>query len=190
MLLVILFFIIGICTLKIKLFIYIDGHIHKYYAKLYLFSFLRIGKFDLSKFNNKYKYNWNKKLKGAIDFKLIKKQLKEVKRNRKIKLEKLSIKADICITDAVLTSYFAALISAFIPLIIRLFNFKINYKKFFYRINPIYDSKKVLNIKVQCIISANLVHIISTISKTMKEWRSEENGRKSSNRRAYGHCYE
>jgi hypothetical protein len=81
-------------------------------------------------------------------------------------------------------------VASFIPCIVRLIDAKSNCKNFVYKINPIYDDKIIFNIKVECIIRANLVHIISAIVKIIKEWRREENGRKSSNRRTYGHCYE
>ena len=49
-------------------------------------------------------------------------------------------------------------------------------------INPLYVNQKILNIKLDCIITTNLVHIISILYKNLKKWRCDVNGNETSNR--------
>ena len=104
----------------------------------------------------------------------------------KFDLEKFKLKIDISTSDAVLTSYMVAIVSSFIGILLKVTNMQINYKNFRYIIKPIYQNEKILNIRFACIISTNLVHIITIICKSLIEWRCEDNGRKSPNRKAYG----
>ena len=67
---------------------------------------------------------------------------------------------------------------------------KINLKNFKYMINPLYVNQKILNIKLDCIITTNLVHIISILYKNLKKWRCDVDGNETSNRWSYGNCDE
>lgn len=190
MLLVFILFIIilTIANIKIKIVIQIQNNKLDLIMKFYIFGKLLVGKINLYKSKNQNKKG--KKTRKKITKKELRKLVYIVIKNAKTNLEFLDLKIDICTTDVVLTSYSVAIISNAITFVLKKLKTKINYKKCSYKINPMYVDKKILNIELNGIISANLVHIISIIYRNMKEWRCEKNGRKTSNRRAYGNCYE
>ena len=96
--------------------------------------------------------------------------------------KKLDLKIDISTTDCILTSYTVFILSNIIAFFIKFTNVKINLKNFKYMINPLYVNQKILNIKLDCIITTNLVHIISILYKNLKKWRCDVNGNETSNR--------
>ena len=183
---IILFFIIAIITLKLKLFIQVKNSYKDIKLKFYIFNRIQIGKVDLNKTNR----NFGKKFNSSVQNKLKKIDIgglvSDSLKKSNIQLECIKLRADICTTDAVLTSYLVAVVSSAIALLIRLSKAKIDYKNFFYKINPVYTDKKILNIRLKCIISINFVHIIITIARRIKEWRRDKDGRKPPNRAAYG----
>ncbi len=115
--------------------------------------------------NNKVKKDNNEKRDYNAKRKNI---LVNIIKSKKCVLEELYLKTDICTTDAICTSYLVALLSSIIAVGIELSQLKINPKKFYFKINPIYTDKKVLNIKLKCIISTNLVHIILIFFRSKK----------------------
>ena len=183
---IILVFIIAIITLKLKLFISVKNSSKDIKLKFYVFNKVLIGRIDLNKTNR----NFGKKINSNIQKKLKKIDIgglvSDSLKKSNIQLECIKLKADICTTDAVLTSYLVAVVSSVIAILIRLSKAKIDYKNFYYKINPVYINKKILNIRLKCIISINFVHIITTIARSIKEWRRDKDGGKSPNRRAYG----
>ena len=190
MLLVFVFFIIIliISSIKIKVFIQVKDNKLNLIMKFYIFRKILVGKINLYKNKNKKKNN--KKVKRKITKKELRKLIYIVIKHAKTNLEHLNLKVDICTTDAILTSYSVAILSNIITFVLKRLKTKINYKNCIYKINPIYLDKKILNIELDCIISANLVHIISIIYRNIKEWRCDRHGRTTSNRRAYGNCNE
>ena len=104
--------------------------------------------------------------------------------------KKLDLKIDISTTDCILTSYTVFILSNIIAFFIKFTNVKINLKNFKYMINPLYVNQKILNIKLDCIITTNLVHIISILYKNLKKWRCDVDGNETSNRWSYGNCDE
>ena len=124
----------------------------------------------------------SKRIKGSINTnKLIAKVIKSGKLN----INEFNLKIDMCTADAVLTAYLVGIVSSIIGIIIKASDFRINNKKFFYEVQPIYTNQKVLNVGLKCIISKNLAHIMFIIYKSIKECkrgRNEgKNGGKSSN---------
>ena len=95
---------------------------------------------------------------------------------------KFYLKIDISTTDCILTSYTVFILSNIIAFFIKFTNVKINLKNFKYMINPLYVNQKILDIKLDCIITTNLVHIISILYKNLKKWRCDVNGNETSNR--------
>ena len=185
MLLVLILFVITltIVSMKIKIVIQIQNNKFNMIMKFYIFGKLLVGKINLYKNKKQNKKNKKKSTKKEL-IKLVYTIIKKAKTN----LEFLDLQIDICTTDVILTSYSVAIISNTITFLLK--KLKVNYKSCNYKINPIYSNKKILNIKLKSIISANLVHIITIIYRNIKEWRCENNGRKTSNRRAYGNCNE
>lgn len=141
----------------------------------------------------------NQNLKN-IDFKEISKKIPLNKENikiikdLKIKLENFNFSVKIGTEDAILTSYIVAIIASVIGIILPYLVDK-NYKKDCkYKINPIYNIN-ILNLHLNSIISAKIVHIICVICNLvkiskLKNKESEKNGRTTSNRRAYAYSHE
>ena len=139
----------------------------------------------------------NERIKNNLKiFKSIQKKFKNLSKNKtklikeiylilkdiKLNLKKLDLKIDISTTDCILTSYTVFILSNIIAFFIKFTNVKINLKNFKYMINPLYVNQKILNIKLDCIITTNLVHIISILYKNLKKWRCDVNGNETSNR--------
>ena len=182
-----------IATTELRLFISIKDMSFKSYLKIYVLKSILIAKIDLTKKRKKY-----------IKNKRIQKQFKNLSKNKtkfikeiylilkdiKLNLKKLDLKIDISTTDCILTSYTVFILSNIIAFFIKFTNVKINLKNFKYMINPLYVNQKILNIKLDCIITTNLVHIISILYKNLKKWRCDVNGNETSNRWSYGNCNE
>lgn len=185
--------IVLIATTELRLFISIKDMSFKSYLKIYVLKSILIAKIDLTKKRKKY-----------IKNKRIQKQFKNLSKNKtkfikeiylilkdiKLNLKKLDLKIDISTTDCILTSYVVFILSNIIAFFIKFTNVKINLKNFKYMINPLYVNQKILNIKLDCIITTSLVHIISILYKNLKKWRCDVNGNETSNRWSYGNCNE
>lgn len=187
---ILLFLIVLIITTELRLFIDAKNKNFEVFLKIYIFGFICVGKVNLKKFKTKYGSTINLKMKNKINkaesTKLFIKTIKKFPG----RVKKFQSEINICTTDAVLTACSVALVSSTISFLLGIFRKKIKSDGVFYKVNPIYSGDIMINIKLQCIITVNLVHIITTIYKSIKEWRREGNGRKSSNRKPYGNCYE
>ena len=182
---ILLFFIIGaIISCKIKLNIIINNS--GYNMVVYIFIFEKICVFRSSISNISSKFKGKKKQEWLNDKLFITNLIRKIK----FKADILKIKIKIGIADAPSTAVLTGLISSAIGFGIEALNIQINKQNYYYRIFPSYSNQKELNIKFKCIISQNLVHIINIIYRNVKDWRCVKNGRKSSNRRAYGNSYE
>ncbi|MBP3503077.1 MAG: hypothetical protein J6K42_06365 [Clostridia bacterium] len=184
---VLLIILIIIMTLQIKLYIEINKNKLNLILKFYILKKILVGKIDLK--NRKKKKH--KKIKNTTNdrkstLKFIYKTIKESNLN----LEKLNLKVDVCTTDPILTSYLVMIISNIVTFCLRKANLKINYKNCKYDINPLYINKKILNVKLNCIISSNNVHSIYIIYKNFRKWRCDINGRGTSNRKSYANSNE
>ena len=164
--------IVLIATTELRLCVSIKDMSFKSYLKIYVLKSILIAKIDLTKKRKKYIKNKTKFIKEIYFV------LKYVKLN----LKKLDFKIDISTTDCILTSYTVFILSNIIAFFIKFTNVKINLKNFKYMINPLYVNQKILNIKLDCIITTNLVHIISILYKNLKKWRCDVNGNETSNR--------
>lgn len=168
--------LIIILTTDLKLLIAIRDNNLTVNLKIYILKFILLAKIDLTKNKfSKSKFKKNKKIQEKIkqysknkisSLKRINKAIRDIKLN----LEHLDLKIDISTTDCILTSYAVAIISNIITFIIKGLNFKINFKNCKYKVNPLYVNKKVLDIKLECIIKANIVHIIRMIYKNKLIW--------------------
>ena len=185
--------IVLIATTELRLCVSIKDMSFKSYLKIYVLKSILISKIDLTKKRKKYIKNKiiRKKFKNLSKNKI--KFIKEiyfVLKDVKLNLKKLDFKIDISTTDCILTSYTVFILSNIIAFFIKFTNVKINLKNFKYMINPLYVNQKILNIKLDCIITTNLVHIISILYKNLKKWRCDVDGNETSNRWSYGNCDE
>lgn len=187
---ILLFMIAAIITIKIKICIYADNNRNKFVLKICVFYIVPIAGFDLKKLQKKIKYKYNNKFKERINYIDIKKVIKVIRRSGYINLEKFNLNAEISTGDVIITSYIVAVSSSIVGFIIRYFNFIVNKKSFKYKIKPIYENKKIFHFEFSCIISSTIVHITSILFRILHEWRCEQNGRKSSYRRANGYNHE
>lgn len=185
--------IVLIATTELRLCVSIKDMSFKSYLKIYVLKSVLIAKIDLTKKRKKYIKNKRiqKKFKNLSKnkTKLIK-EIYLILKDIKLNLKKLDLKIDISTTDCILTSYTVFILSNIIAFFIKFTNVKINLKNFKYMINPLYVNQKILNIKLDCIITTNLVHIISILYKNLKKWRCDVNGNETSNRWSYGNCDE
>ena len=177
--------IVLIATTELRLCVSIKDMSFKSYLKIYVLKSVLIAKIDLTKKRKKYIKNKRiqKKFKNLSKnkTKLIK-EIYLILKDIKLNLKKLDLKIDISTTDCILTSYTVFILSNIIAFFIKFTNVKINLKNFKYMINPLYVNQKILNIKLDCIITTNLVHIISIMYKNLKKWRCDVNGNETSNR--------
>lgn len=185
--------IVLIATTELRLCVSIKDMGFKSYLKIYVLKSILITKIDLTKKRKKYIKNKRirKKFKNLSKNKT--KFIKEiyfVLKDVKLNLKKLDFKIDISTTDCILTLYTVFILSNIIAFFIKFTNVKINLKNFKYMINPLYVNQKILNIKLDCIITTNLVHIISILYKNLKKWRCDVDGNETSNRWSYGNCDE
>lgn len=183
MLLVFIFtFLMFIVTAKIKVTIVIAND-----KMNILLSIFVLGKICIYKS----RINYLKKSKKSSDSKGFRNNnllIAKIIKSSKLNIEQLNLGISICTTDAVATSYLVAIVSTFISCFIKISNVQINNKKCHYEIKPVYSNQKVLDIKLKCIITKNLVYIMFIIYRNIKDWRREKYGGKSSNRGAYGNC--
>ena len=180
--------IVLIATTELRLCVSIKDMSFKSYLKIYVLKSVLIAKIDLTKKRKKYIKNKTAKIETIISKDLSKNKTKLIKeiylilKDIKLNLKKLDLKIDISTTDCILTSYTVFILSNIIAFFIKFTNVKINLKNFKYMINPLYVNQKILNIKLDCIITTNLVHIISILYKNLKKWRCDVNGNETSNR--------
>lgn len=162
--------------------IYKDYKIQISILAFYKITILKI-KIDQEKIK---KLTSNPKLK-TIDTDMIKNIKPEIKfntilRNLKLELLKLNLKIGIGTEDAAVTAIITGIISTILGLMLGKQTY--NKDENIFSITPIYSSKNILKIKLNCIFTINLIHYIY---KNIIKERRKRNERKSSNRRAYAY---
>ena len=97
-------------------------------------------------------------------------------------IRKLNIRADYIYAKIYLgtsevqsTAIITGILNSIIGIIISGLNIKITKDNFRYEVIPVYTSNIVFNLKIKCIFSSSLVHIISTFIK--KKIGDVRNGR-------------
>ena len=185
MLLVLFLLLTGVVlTIRIKVSLSWENNKFSTNFYVYILGFICIYRGDIKKI--RWKISKRKKLKKKIGTKVIFKILKASKLN----VEALKIKLDVYTGDAASTAILTGSIRAVIVLMVRILNVKQEPGKYLVCVNPVYNNVYSSQIVFKCIISQNIVHIITAIVRLIIEWRRENYGRKASNRRAYGHSYE
>ena len=130
-----------------------------------------------------------KGLEKDVKNKMILKAIKSIK----INLKKLKLDVRIATDDYILTSYIVAIISIIIsntlPHVVdtKKKSIKQIQKNYKYCITPIYNNKKIYNIKLDCIIATKIGHIIHIIYLIK---RSSDKNERTSNRKSYEYSYE
>lgn len=148
---------------------------------------LEITKEKLEKLKVKEKIQANLMKKDFEKFQNINiKTLKEAKKYAP-KLDYINLIANIGTEDAIVTSYIVAIVASFLGILLE--KQKLNYKKIKYIINPVYINKNLLNLELNCIFKAKMIHIIYIIYILNKKRRDDKDVR-TSNRKSYGYSYE
>ena len=103
---------------------------------------------------------------------------------KQIKIKSFNLKICIDTKNVILTSYLVAVISTIIPNIIRNSIEKFNPRNHSFEVAPLYKNQNYIYVKLNCIISIKVVHIINMI-KLMGGNKNE----RTSNRRVNINCY-
>ena len=175
-------FIVIVLNLNVKLFVKIKSNTLISYVKFYLFN-IPISKINTEKLTRRSKKKNKTRGRAYSEYLTI----KDILRRDFIKLERFKLESEISAADPILTAFVVMLISSIISIFMKYYNVKPNHDTYKYTINPVYTDTIVLNIHLDSIIKINLVHIIYIF---YKKWRRDINGRKASNRKSYGNCYE
>lgn len=171
----------AIFSCRLRLCVRADGSKYELVLCVYIFSKICIYKTELSK-SGKEK---SKTMKNNYLFEE-KKFIAVFIKNIKFHVEKFNLVIKIGTGDSPSTAILAGSITATIGILIKKMHFKVKRKKLKYNVIPVYLPEPTFCIKFNCIISQNMVHIIVIFFRNLKDWRCEKNGRKSSNRKAYG----
>ena len=188
------FFIFALSTLKIE----VDKlHISNKEEKLKVDFVLNIAVYFLNKLKLLKITIDNEKINnllnsGKIDIQKLKdnkpvnKDILKALKNAKFTIELFNIKGYFATFNTVLSSGIYAFVCAIIPIFVAP---KLN-GKFDNKIEFLNVSENLININLRCIICVKMVNIINILSDLKKKGGKQDNGGKSSNRRAYAHRYE
>lgn len=131
------------------------------------------------------KSKWNevdiKKYVDVKDIKLVKKLSP--------KISFLNLKVKFGTFDILATTYFVAILSTFVAVLLPYTIKKYKKENYYYEILPVYSDKNLYEIKLNCIIEEKMVHIISIVYALLKKRRVDKNER-TSNRRSYAYSHE
>lgn len=161
------------------------------YFKLYLFNKIKW----ISLRIDETKMKQIKRKMEKLDVKRIEQELTSKKeresffKHLKFRLEEFQFEMQIGTEDVILTSGLIAVISAGLGILLARFIKKYEKDKYKYYIEPIYQNRNVVNLKLNCIIQVKMVHIIYTIYVLLRK-RSVEKHERTSNRRTYDYGYE
>lgn len=160
------------------------------YIKLKIFNkitFLKI-KIDNKKIekikNSKIK---NTKLLSKINFlkkEIVKSNKLEILKQLDFNLEQIDLKVIIGLIDIMPTILVIPILSTIVAMIIEKTTKRYKKEKYKYSIIPNYNMNLMVKIKLNCIITIKIVHIIKVIYMMLKKG-SEKNDERTSNRRAY-----
>lgn len=162
---------------------------------LYLFNKIRYCKLRIDKEKTiKVIQIFKKKVKKLNLYKIeknfskYKKIVANILKRLDINLEYIRLDLKIGTEFMLLTSIIIITLSSVFPLIINKFIKKYDIKNYVYQFTPIYN-KNEINLKLNCIISVKMVHIISVIFSILLRKGEFKNDR-TSNTRFNDNCYE
>lgn len=146
----------------------------------------------------------NNKTKELLDKNIIKDKIKKVKNNnkeqkqiqkqiikeilKKLEIENIDLNIIIDTKNIVLTSYLVGIISSIIPNILSRNINNFNSKNHKFKITPLYKNQKYIYIKLKCIISIKIVHIIN-VYKIGKKYKGGIKNERPSYRKLNVNCY-
>ena len=158
-LVIILLIVIFILSCNIKLYITINNSGYKITVYFFILKKLCIYKSNLNSLSQNFKFKKNKSIGNRRSW------IKYI-RKLNVRADKIYSKIYISTSEVQSTAILTGILDSIIGVIISYLNVKITKDKFFYKVIPIYSSNKVLYIKIKCIFSSSLVHIISTFIRT------------------------
>ena len=193
----ILFLIFITSTLKIrienlKIGNYTSNNEYRAFIQLYFLNKIKILSIRIN--NERIRKMYSNKQIEKIDFNKIKEKIPinrdtlSILKKLKLEIEKLNLKINIGIEDAVLTSFIVGIIASLIGIILPHLVKNRNNKEIKYIVEPIYN-KTQFNMYLDSIISIKIVHIIYILYQLVKKGKGEKNER-TSNRRSYAYSYE
>jgi hypothetical protein len=196
---ILIFLIMYLSTLKIEIInLKIDTKNkikNEYDFKISLNLFNKIKWFQIQIDKNKFR-KFDDKIKLKILNKIINRKKKHIKVNKieiiktlQIKLDKFQFYLMFETEDAIFTSYFTAIISTIIAIVVKNTINKFNKEKYKYEITPMYGNTNFLKLNLNCIINVKMVHIINVIFIILQK-RSDNKNARTSNRRAYDYSHE
>jgi len=100
------------------------------------------------------------------------------------KIKQLNLNMELCTSDSIFTSFSVAIFASILSLLLAKNVEKFESNKYRYIITPKYEQKPSIKIKLNCIISIKIVHIMNVIYMLIKK-RSVEYDERTSNRRPY-----
>ena len=112
-------------------------------------------------------------------------KFKNIYKNLKLKVKKISLKLEIGTEDAALTAICTGVISTFLSMFVE--NLAYSIKEINWKVDPVYNYGNLLNLEFNCIFSLKLIHIINTIYEMRKEG---DKYARTSNRKDFEHVYE
>ena len=101
-----------------------------------------------------------------------------------IMIKRLNLQIKLSAIDSILTSFSIVIISTIISIILARSIKKYQKDKYNYVISPIYETKPIFKIKLNCIIDIKIVHIMNIIYILIKK-RSVVYDKRTSDRRTY-----
>lgn len=101
-----------------------------------------------------------------------------------LKIKQLDLNIKLSTSDAIITSFGVAILASIISIFLAKNIEKFETNKYIYTITPIYNQKPSIKIKLNCIISIKIVHIMNVIYMLIKK-RSVKYDERTSNRRTY-----
>ncbi len=104
-----------------------------------------------------------------------------------VDFKEMDLRIYLGLEDAALTALLNGIISGILGILLR--NKIQNVEKQKYIVNPIYQSRNIINIEIYGIFAVNMWNIINIISKLIKD-RSVKKNVRTSNRRAYAYSNE
>lgn len=167
----------------------------KNYRIIISLYFLNKLKWFSIKLDNKRLKNMYKKFKlEKIDLRKVEQEFKieDLRQIKKLnpKLSYFNLQTRIGIENVILMSFIILFISTVISIALPYVIKKYDKDKYQYSILPVYINKNVFEIKFDCIIEIEIVHIISIIYYFVKKRRDKNHEQRTSNRGAYGYSYE
>jgi hypothetical protein len=109
------------------------------------------------------------------------------KKNKELdfKIKKFNFHLDLCTSESIGTSFIVAVIASAISIILAR-NIEENDKnKVYYRITPIYECNPTIKLKLNCIITIKIVHIINAMNMLINSKRRVEVNERTSYRKSY-----